>query len=50
MSASLTGKAILQHMGVLSTTDAEYTAPTEVVKETLWLQGLIGELDVNRRL
>lgn len=43
-------KATLQHMVALSTTDAEYTAPTEVVKETLWLQGLIGELGVNRRL
>lgn len=43
-------KATLQHMVVLSTTDAEYTVPTEVVKETLWLQGLRGESSVNKRL
>ena len=42
-------KATLQHVVALSTTEAEYTAATEAVKETLWLQGLFGELGVRQK-
>ncbi|KAH9646575.1 hypothetical protein KPL70_024912 [Citrus sinensis] len=37
------------HVVALSTTEAEYTAATEAVKETLWLQGLFGELGVRQK-
>ena len=42
-------KATLQHMVALSTTKAEYTAATEVVKKALWLQGLMKELGVKQK-
>nr|GEX75666.1 aspartyl-tRNA synthetase [Tanacetum cinerariifolium] len=38
--------ATLQHVVALSTTDAEYMALTEAVKEAIWLKGLLEELDV----
>nr|GEY27635.1 zinc finger, CCHC-type [Tanacetum cinerariifolium] len=37
-------KATLQHMVPLSTTEAEYMALTEAVKEAIWLNGLLEEL------
>ncbi|GJX33968.1 retrotransposon protein, putative, ty1-copia subclass [Tanacetum coccineum] len=37
-------KATLQHVVALSTTEAEYMALTEVVKESIWLKGLLIEL------
>ena len=41
-------KASLQHVVVLSTTEAEYTAATEAVKEALWLRGLITQLGMKQ--
>ncbi|KAL5576689.1 hypothetical protein UlMin_018388 [Ulmus minor] len=37
-------KAQLQPVVALSTTEAEYIAATESVKEAMWLKGLVGEL------
>ena len=42
-------KASLQHGVALSTTEAEYTAATEAVKEALWMKGLIAELGVSQK-
>nr|GEW93023.1 retrovirus-related Pol polyprotein from transposon TNT 1-94 [Tanacetum cinerariifolium] len=39
-------KATLQHVVALSTTEAEYIALAEVVKEAIWLKGLLEELGV----
>nr|GEX87323.1 hypothetical protein [Tanacetum cinerariifolium] len=39
-------KATLQHVVDLSTTEVEYMALTEAVKETIWLSGLLEELGV----
>ncbi|KAL3514409.1 hypothetical protein ACH5RR_027126 [Cinchona calisaya] len=39
-------KATLQHVVALSTTEAEYMAITEAIKEALWLKGLFGELNL----
>ncbi|GJY62567.1 retrotransposon protein, putative, ty1-copia subclass [Tanacetum coccineum] len=39
-------KATLQHVVALSTTEAEYMALTEAVKEAIWLKGLLEELGV----
>ncbi|KAL0430423.1 UNVERIFIED_CONTAM: Retrovirus-related Pol polyprotein from transposon TNT 1-94 [Sesamum radiatum] len=33
----------------LSTTEAEYMAITETVKEVIWLQGLLGELGIDQK-
>ncbi|GJV77066.1 retrovirus-related pol polyprotein from transposon TNT 1-94 [Tanacetum coccineum] len=42
-------KATLQHVVALSTTEAEYMALTEAIKESIWLEGLLIELGVNLR-
>ncbi|GJZ71664.1 hypothetical protein Tco_0635515, partial [Tanacetum coccineum] len=39
-------KATLQHVMALSTTEAEYMALTEAMKEAIWLRGLLEELGV----
>ncbi|GJR51817.1 zinc finger, CCHC-type containing protein [Tanacetum coccineum] len=39
-------KKMLQHVVALSTTEAEYMALTEAVKEAIWLRGLLEELGV----
>ncbi|KAH9660217.1 hypothetical protein KPL70_024138 [Citrus sinensis] len=39
-------KSILQSTIALSTTEAEYMAATKVVKEVIWLKGLLGDLRV----
>ncbi|GJX16818.1 retrovirus-related pol polyprotein from transposon TNT 1-94 [Tanacetum coccineum] len=42
-------KTTLQHVVAIFTTEAEYMALTEVVKESIWLKGLLIELGVNLR-
>ncbi|GJX28379.1 retrovirus-related pol polyprotein from transposon TNT 1-94 [Tanacetum coccineum] len=42
-------KATLKHVVALSTTETEYMALTEAVKESIWLKGLLIELGVNLR-
>jgi len=37
-------KASLQHDVALSTTETEYVAIVEVIKEAMWLKGLLEEL------
>nr|GME18641.1 Retrovirus-related Pol polyprotein from transposon TNT 1-94 [Ipomoea batatas] len=45
---SLIWKATLQSIAALSTTEAEYIAATEDVKEATWLRGLVMELGVSQ--
>ena len=45
---AISWKATLQHVVALSTTEAEYMAVTEAIKETLWLRGLFGELTLQQ--
>lgn len=40
----------MQHVVGLSTTEAEYTAATDTVKEALRLQGLIEELGIKQNI
>nr|GEY24351.1 retrovirus-related Pol polyprotein from transposon TNT 1-94 [Tanacetum cinerariifolium] len=42
-------KTTLHHVVALSTTEAEYMALTETVKESIWLKGLLIELGRNQR-
>ena len=42
-------RSTLQHVVALSTTESEFMAATECVKEALWLQGLLKELGVESR-
>ena len=41
---SISWKSQLQPIVALSTTEAEYIAATESIKEAIWLQGLLTEL------
>ena len=45
---AITWKASLQHIVALSTTEAEYVAITEAVKEAIWVKGLVNELGVDQ--
>ncbi|XP_075515307.1 secreted RxLR effector protein 161-like [Primulina tabacum] len=45
---TISWKASLQSVVALSTTEAEFIAVTEVVKEAIWLKGLITELGVHQ--
>ncbi|KAM3286860.1 hypothetical protein P3S67_025659 [Capsicum chacoense] len=47
-SDSISWKASLQSIAALSTTEVEYFAATEGVKEATWLRGLILELGVSQ--
>ena len=42
--------SILQSTVALSTTEAEYMAMTEAMKETIWLQGLLDDLEIDHDL
>ncbi|KAL5715795.1 hypothetical protein ACHQM5_017567 [Ranunculus cassubicifolius] len=41
-------RSMLQFTVALSTTEAEYMAVTEAVKEAIWLQGLVGDLGIQQ--
>jgi len=43
---AISWKASLQKVVALSTTEAEYISPIEVVKESLWLEGIAKELKI----
>lgn len=45
---AITWKATLQSVVALSTTEAEFTAVTEAIKEALWLKGFISELGIRQ--
>ncbi|GJX81498.1 retrovirus-related pol polyprotein from transposon TNT 1-94 [Tanacetum coccineum] len=47
--APISWKSTLQSTTTLSTTKAKYMAMTEAVKETIWLQGLLGELGISQK-
>jgi len=47
-AGAVSWKASLQSIAALSTTEAEYVAATEGVKEAMWLRGLIMELGVSQ--
>ena len=47
--APVSWKSTLQSTVALSTTEAEYMAVTEAVKEAIWLQGLLGELGMEQK-
>ena len=42
-SCLISWKATLQHIVALSSTEAEFVAATEAVKESMWLRGLLNE-------
>ena len=43
-------RSTLQSTAALSTTDAEYMAMTEAIKEAIWLQGLLDDLWIGQDL
>ena len=47
--APVSWKSTLQSTVALSTTEAEYMAITEAVKEAIWLQGLLDDLGVGHK-
>ena len=48
--APVSWRSILQSTVALSTTKAEYMAMTEVMKEAIWLQGLLDDLGIDQDL
>ena len=49
VKAPVSWKSTLQSTVALSTTEAEYMAVTEAVKEAIWLQGLLKDLGVGQK-
>ncbi|KAL0463423.1 UNVERIFIED_CONTAM: Retrovirus-related Pol polyprotein from transposon TNT 1-94 [Sesamum latifolium] len=47
--APVSWRSTLQSTVALSTTEAEYMAIREAVKEAIWLQGLLGELGIDQK-
>ncbi|KAE8690124.1 hypothetical protein F3Y22_tig00110926pilonHSYRG00104 [Hibiscus syriacus] len=47
--APVSWKSTLQSTVALSTTEAEYMAVTEAMKEAIWFQGLLGELGMEQK-
>lgn len=47
---AISWKATLQSTVALSTTEAEYMAVVEVIKEAIWLRGLLVELSSNTKV
>ncbi|KAH9699128.1 hypothetical protein KPL71_024224 [Citrus sinensis] len=43
-------KATLQHIVALSSTEVEFVAATEAVKESMWLKGLLNELWLKQKI
>lgn len=43
-NSTISWKSNLQHVVALSTTEAEYIAVLEAIKEAIWLKGLTSEL------
>ncbi|XP_071939841.1 secreted RxLR effector protein 161-like [Coffea arabica] len=50
VKASVSWKSTLQSMVALSITEAEYMAITEAVKEAIWLQGLLVNLELIKNM
>jgi len=48
--APVSWRSILQSTITLSTTEAEYMAMTEAMKEAIWLQGLLDDLGIKHDL
>ena len=48
--SAISWKATLQSTIALSTTEAEYMAATEAVKEAIWLRGLVGSLGLKQEI
>ena len=46
---AISWKSMLQSVVALSTTEAEYIAVTEAIKEVMWLQGILCELGVHQQ-
>lgn len=47
-NSAISWKSSLQSVVVLSTTEAEYIALTEAVKESHWLKGIVGDFGVKQ--
>ncbi|XP_057806168.1 secreted RxLR effector protein 161-like [Salvia miltiorrhiza] len=47
--SAVSWKSSLQHVVALSTTEAEYMAVTEAVKEALWLKGIVSDFGIEQK-